>query len=197
MYCLLSSKITYFRNNVVTDDKLIISSCSFRRMRAHSRNIYCLEYCIKTCSQHFFTTTFHFQNLTEWTVAMILSIFCNYLLQQEKKLVYSMIIISRIEYKFKCQNAIRVAHTHTQKKTGAHLQCICLHYGGCSMHWNCKKVQFSGKEQSSSKSTINELEQPRSSVGAKPKLGLMRSPGVPWKLFPLISCLMNVRHQAD
>ena len=116
MYCSLSSKIAYFGNNLVTDNKLIISSCSFRRMRAHSRNIYCLEYCIKTCSQHFFTTTFHFQNLTEWTVAMILSIFCNYLLQQEKKLVYSMIIISRIEYKFKCQNAIRVAHT--QKKQG-------------------------------------------------------------------------------
>ena len=39
MYCKLTSKITYLSNNLVPDNKLIICSCSFRRMRAHSHFI--------------------------------------------------------------------------------------------------------------------------------------------------------------
>ena len=61
-----------------------------------------------------------------------------------------------------------------------------------------KKFSSQAKSRALAKARLMNWSSPVAQwVGAKPKLGLMRSPGVPWKLFPLISCLMNVRHQAD
>ena len=56
------------------------------------------------------------------------------------------------------------------------------------MHWNCKKSSVLRQQRALSTRLMNWSSP---AVGAKPKLGLMRSPGVPLKLFPLIKWVMN------
>ena len=51
--------------------------------------------------------------------------------------------------------------------------------------------KFSSQAKSRALAAARLMNWSSPAVGAKPKLGLMRSPGVPLKLFPLIKLVMN------